>query len=52
MSPHCILWSASVNVPARRMHSSMKPLFVGELEMEMGASPTPKIDSSTNWPGW
>ena len=51
MSPHCILWSASVKRPARRTHSSMKPLFEGEDEIEMGASPTPKIESSTNWPG-
>ncbi len=37
--------------PARRTHSSMKPPFEGELEMEMGASPTPKMDTSTNCPG-
>ena len=48
MSPHCILWSASVKRPARRTHSSMKPLFDGEDEMEIGASPTPKMESSTN----
>ena len=29
----------------------MKPRFDGLDEMEMGASPTPKMDSSTNWPG-
>ena len=50
-SPHCISCSTLVNAPARRTHSSMKPRFVGELEMEMGASPTPKMDTSTNWPG-
>ena len=51
MSPHCIVCSTSVNVPARRTVSSMNPRLVGELEMEMGASPTPKMDSSTNCPG-
>ena len=29
----------------------MKPRLVGDEEMEMGASPTPNRDSSTNWPG-
>ena len=38
----------SVNLPARRTHSSMKPCLEGDEEMEMGASPTPKMDSSTN----
>ena len=51
MSPHCILCSASVKRPARRTHSSMKPRLEGLDEMEMGASPTPKMVSSTNWPG-
>ena len=35
----------------RRTVSSMNPRFDGELEMEMGASPTPKMDTSTNCPG-
>ena len=28
----------------------MKPCLLGADEIEIGASPTPKIDSSTNWP--
>ncbi len=51
MSPHCIWCSTSVNLPVRRTHSSIKPCLDGELEMEMGASPTPKMDTSTNCPG-
>ena len=51
MSPHCILCSTSVKWPVRRTHSSMKPRLDGELDMEIGASPTPKMDTSTNWPG-
>ena len=30
---------------------SAKKLFDGEDEIEIGASPTPKMESSTNWPG-
>ena len=51
ISPHCIWWSRSVKRPARRTHSSIKPRLVGDDEMEMGASPTPKMDNSTNCPG-
>ena len=51
ISPHCIWCSRSVKRPVRRTHSSMKPCLVGDDEMEMGASPTPKMDSSTNCPG-
>ena len=46
-----MVWSTSVKRPVRRTHSSMKPRFEGLDEMEMGASPTPKMESSTNWPG-
>ena len=50
MSPHCFLCSAPVTSPALRTHSSMKPCLLGAERIEIGASPTPKIDSSTNWP--
>ena len=50
MSPHCFACSAPVTSPALRTHSSMKPCLLGAEEIEIGASPTPKIDSSTNCP--
>ncbi len=50
MSPHCFWCSAPVTSPALRTHSSMKPCLDGAEEIEIGASPTPKIESSTNWP--
>ena len=34
MSPHCMECNFWVTEPARRMHSSTKPCFVGELVME------------------
>src|SRR5512136_1650079 len=38
--------------PARRTHNSNEPLLrLGDDVIEIGASPTPNTDSSTNWPG-
>ena len=51
MSPHCLRCSAPVTSPELRTHSSMKPCLLGADEIEIGASPTPKIETSTNWPG-
>ena len=37
-----------VTLPARRMQSSRIPFRVGDEEIEIGASPVPMIESSTN----
>ena len=38
-------------MPMRRMTIWKVPCRVGEEEIEMGASPTPVTETSTNWPG-
>ncbi len=50
-SPALRLWSREVTTPACLTVKRTKPSSVGDEAMPKGASPSPKTDSSQNWPG-
>jgi len=51
VSPGASSWSALVTAPTFLAENSMKPARVGEEVRQKVASPTPKTDTSWNWPG-
>ena len=51
LSPTLSLCNFVVTFPNLRTQTSNVSFFVGEEDKDIGASPIPKTETSTNWPG-